>query len=1222
MAQVPAPAEKSDETALRSQLSFLSKDNANLLVSLFNGKLNPAMGNQVTLKSASEGALLKWAKENASQFGFNVRITPFSAGESSLVSFTKAQEGSQPTITTDSLSAKTGTSARDLLFGKPSLGSSSVYSQVHFQDQYKSQFAQTTDSSRTSSLGIKLNKPKPSGLGLSYTVGKKKGQPDGATLAPEQQAQPVSAPKDSIASLDAQIKETSTLLEQYYVNGRISKKGIPLLEEYNSLVQKRNELASQSQVQTGMPVAKRTVSAPGGTSKAVIVDGVQEPSVAPTEEKRLSKEEFVALLSKENPYLTKAALDYLGKLYAGETKYSSRELVFGKKKNAENFNKWILENGQKYGFSLSGVDLSSPSSDKLYHLIVKKEAQPQAAKEEAGSAPAPQTGGGVSSVPPNAPALGFKPSNIAWSGYMPQQFSQNQGTSALNPGLDIQAPLRYGDMVDSISKESNVLQVNSGMSSIYSSFVDSFVQSEFAEKFMAPPSTVEEAKQHSTFYLLSIAKVSGFLPAEFDVKVASEEQKLNALQSLKPDFWKNLGTLLVSGSASMEIYGGNNQTGVQSALESNISLARERQKIDMEGMGSILHLCGFELEPKHDADFLTYKNSDGLTLSLVRGPVYVGGEEITSQQLSLLDKGKHLSDSDVSQINSRQLNNFLFSLSKLETSKGKGADKIAEWEKSNLLEKDADGSYSLLDAKKFNAQIKRVSPSDSLKIGRDEHNPEDVLVRSLYTFRGMKILGTMAQALSLETKQFIKSESGELAEISPNTPIPKGTDVYVLLDARRIMENGSFEEKAAEFEYSILRYSYDSISGSWSSPAGLSPDLSTMVEEGGKKYIKFTAGSEEDTSPTFYTVQARAKNSLGMETTPTQTYLSAKPREVEPEYHPFPAVKLPMRENKEPATIMISQLGAGQDAGSTMSGFLPQEVLTSLFDNLQLRDTGGTTQIYNWLESHRNYRQNWVNEFGSEANYQAFWNAINAGNYVEAYNMLPDGALKNAFALSTSKEEVRKLAQQYSYDVIRYGATLSVPVLKDKDDNDIISVGVSVAKTQSEVSFNKLPIGSSTTMAYGANVAWIAVRKNDLKVLFGLDATQVREGDKPVSYVLSARSSASVNLSTTFSASALLLGSTETYPGVQPTVRGQGEATLNARFGSFNIGAGPLADFSDLKHPQYGFTVPMNINWGNASPYLRLDYAGTPVVYGGITFAIPGLGGTTLSAYTQRERRR
>ena len=909
---------------------------------------------------------------------------------------------------------------------------------------------------------------------------------------------------------------------------------------------------------------------------------------------RPSQSEFVQLLQKQNPYLSKKnnAAGLLGELYAGTSKYNARELVFGKKSNAQKLNAWMDANGAQYGLSIS-ADLSTPDAEGLYHVYITSAAQQNAGVSQGADTHAGYILGSRTSTDTTAALLGTQHLTVAVIGRHTPQISD---TSELEPKSSSNSP-------------------------IYALSSSSFTETEYARKYLAPPSTVAEAKEHAVFWLLSMAKVTNYLPESFDIEKVSAQLKVATLGSINPAFWANLGVLLVYGSASMEEYGLGSKpaNSPRSALKKNIMLAQERQEIGMEGLKTVLNeYCGFKPVPSHEQNILSYTHSNGANPEITTGPIYVQGAEIPAETIALLNRGQKLPDADAMRLSNAQFNNFITSLSQVEIAGAKpGQALIAEWSSSNIIQKNDDGSYALLNAKDFNSKI----------TARNENNANDPIVRALYVSRGIKIIGAGAQALSLEIRPFVQNADESLTETTLSSPIKNGTDVYVELSANRILENGEFNEKDAEFDYEIVRYTHDSQSRAWSDPTTLSKEESAIVELDGKKYIKFTAGSK-DAAGGLYLVQARAKNGIGMQTETVQAYvgtITPNPKQ------PFPHVYLPLRQNREESVVIIpqiiSQLTTSPGAAATFTGYLKDDLVSGFLDSIDNASTNGLLQTYNWLADNADYRQNWVNALGSEANYQAFWNALTTGKYGQAYNLIQEEtALKNAFHLDQNLDQkkinVRKLAQEFSYDVLRYGATLTMPVIKDESNEDVITIGVSIANTQANVSLGDVPMGTSKTMSYGANIAWIPIRKDDLKTLFGIDATQVREKDVPVSYIISARSSASINLSRMFSASALTIGSREVPNGSKPVVRGLAETTINASIGRLNLGAGPLANFSDLQRPEYGITVPASLNLGSVTPYLRFDYAGKPVIYGGITFAIPGTGGTTVSAYTQRESRR
>lgn len=941
----------------------------------------------------------------------------------------------------------------------------------------------------------------------------------------------------------------------------------------------RRASSSSLDPQTPVPrgtIPKRVPSTSGETYRATIVEATTEQPAQTTVSK---KEELRERLKVETPRLHDTAINYLFNMCG--TPYR-REFIFGRLAGAQTFVDWVNKNGAQYGISVK-ADLAQKGSDGCYHVFVTTKKIPEG-EQQAQQAAAAQQPKAVQPKLPISPATS--------SAYIRGKRSTQAGTKQLEEtGKKTQeGTAAFGNLPAELSEKSPLKEQPTAPSPFYTSFASSSVETEYAPKFKVPPSTTEEAKAQALFSLLTMAKSSGFLQADFDIEKALQEGRaIESLKALPQDFWQNTGLFVVRARASMETYASSPKTATraQAQLVKNIELAQARRDIGMDGMRDALIHLGFELQPKHEADMLLFKNSQGTEITLIRGSIFVGGVEIRQEHLSDLKKGKL----DIAKLSNEQLNQFLKRLALIEIGARKGSDLIAQWEKSGLIKKE-DGAYVLVKQAEFNAQMQRRLRNDRLQIGRNEDDASDLVVRALYTERGIGVESAAAHSLNLELKKFVKRE-GSLVELKTGENPKKGEEVYVRLSTTRRMQKSEFEDGSATVEYTITRYAYDPLTQVWAKPEGMDQSSSQIVEEGGRKYIKFTAGSVEDAFDYTYVVQAKATNAIGMETEATQVGVTPLLELQKKQPRPVPPPIIQQRPPPSmPVTVTRESIGLSASAASNLLDYFTTPETTNNFLNaVRNRNWGTVSSIFNGMDPQT--RANWSEVLLPGKSWDDFVRLFSAGD-VSALDMLDqDSNLYKAFKAELTSQNIplsklQEMSKDVRYNIETNGFGLRIPLSRYQSGEEKVNLRILVDQTTGSITLNGVESEIAPVTRFGVGMGWLALSSDDLKWLFDIDVTQLRKsGGAPYYYNFEAGTQAATRLGGIFSAGASARTSVAVDKGTDP----YRSAFLNPNLqlnlwqrnkASLAAAAGPTFLWSGHSRPQYGLEVPVTLKVGRA----------------------------------------
>src|SRR3989338_3736006 len=378
MGQISASAETTNHNEIKphGRLSFLTHTDTITLARLLNGYSTQAT---VNISAEKENAFRKWATDN------NLYILPEShvSGNRFIGTLKKTPASNTGAAHTES-PATQPRNTRDRLFG--------------FDPRILSRPAGTDTSAASPALHAAINSAAP--------IAQSHAPPASLSQTVPKPIQPASAGTTASAS---KTKPT----QNYALRGPRETRTAPTAFEAFL------KPLPQGARQTGTPKEQPAAS----TMKA---------------DTRPSQSEFVQLLQKQNPYLSKKnnAAGLLGELYAGTSKYNARELVFGKKSNAQKLNAWMDTNGAQYGLSIS-ADLSTPDAEVLYHVYITSAAQQNAGVSQGADTHVGYIPGSRTSTDTTAALLGTQHLTVAVIGRHTPQISD---TSELEPKSSSNSP--------------------------------------------------------------------------------------------------------------------------------------------------------------------------------------------------------------------------------------------------------------------------------------------------------------------------------------------------------------------------------------------------------------------------------------------------------------------------------------------------------------------------------------------------------------------------------------------------------------------------------------------------------------------------------------------------------------------------------------------------------------------------------------------------------------
>ncbi|VVB58849.1 Uncharacterised protein [Candidatus Anstonella stagnisolia] len=536
-------------------------------------------------------------------------------------------------------------------------------------------------------------------------------------------------------------------------------------------------------------------------------------------------------LQTDNSFLSNPGILLLTSLYNGTTSSNRCRLRFkdeqNAQKNAQQIAAWLQKNGSNYSMKFESI----AKEGSAYYVYVQMNPQIWQQKHDAlNSAPAqPKTrlpSQPISLAPqparPSTTSVSSEsaPAGAKWKGYLRSIVMRAPAAPELREGETAAVPqLAEHPSEDLLAPK----EIPSARSAQYALWSSSSAQLEYAEKFRAPKSTEESCTHHAAVSLVEFAKQSGYVDSSFQTTGASTDSLIEKLNSISnPAFWQLVGGMKISSSASMEVFISGSSSKAQvdafkTAFKNNLNTALERYQIDVRAFIGVLNKCHFVYHPSAaQGESFVLKNEDGtkggVELTLNGKSVRVGGMEISLEDARAYEAGNKDAKKALEQralgAAPQMLNSFLSALAAQDG----GMDNITYLAGKNIITQEEGGTFALIDATRLNTWLSRsrggkiAQDTDAERQFRDENNPNDPRVRALYTMRGIEHEQNLPISLSLELSKFVMRD-GQLQPIGTDAQLQKGNKVYVLLDAKRIAGNSSFDDPSLKIIASCVENS-------------------------------------------------------------------------------------------------------------------------------------------------------------------------------------------------------------------------------------------------------------------------------------------------------------------------------------------------------------------------------------------------------------------------------
>jgi len=580
-----------------------------------------------------------------------------------------------------------------------------------------------------------------------------------------------------------------------------------------------------------------------------------------------------------------------------------------------------------------------------------------------------------------------------------------------------------------------------------------FAPTPYAAKYDVPQAaTRAEARAAVIDNLLELARINGIntTKQESDLSALSEEQKIGMLKELPDYFWAATNMIFISGQASMEVFGSPKSKGYADALAKNITVAQTRRDYAVDELKKLLK---GELGFKESEDSAVFERN-GTKISVITGSVRVGGVETGAQPVEL-----------------EQFAKFMEKLATTESGQGK----IAEWEKKKIISREADGTYSLLDASKFNVEIKK----------RKEKDPEDPVVAALRNFRGIGMEAAISQRLhiSILGKYYQSTETNALVEITDQTKLPAGTRVYIKIKTERELEGGiRFEDLSADVRPSIDFYApqlqkdgsnswvrYDNLPVELRSPDGNPPIIS--------KDVCWLGNAEKDIFLSFtipqdgalYVLRPVASNDeIGLTTNEARTSVISPPAPILPtekqaELH----LRLPQREFKKEKirpVLSINSENASQFEATFGGDAEGAKKYNDFKANIENKNYSAAADI---IASLPNIEGNPWRELKQGVSFETAMNHLRAGELKEFLDCYPEGIVRDSLQIKSEILNILEEMEAKSVKIVQHSPALGLQYSFSRDKVpkafQPVSLGIrfNYNVVTSEVTFPNSPTFSS-----------------------------------------------------------------------------------------------------------------------------------------------------------------